>query len=954
MNKENISSLTEKQKEIFQSKSRKDVIHCKKYLPQSDNLTYRSIAPESQNQFLKNISLTKRKSVTFIKSHILTSNEEEQKSVEILNDKLKLAKECYIRIHKNNSQKQKSKMKIEFHETLLNASFVKKYANNGDDSNYYDILQILAKPFINRDKFDNEKLLNFLLKTKIQEKLKTDLLISNLSIQKLYKYIMPYFSSKIYNFNDTIYYEGEESDNIYIILDGSVATYKIEKKEEILSCEEYYLYLADNYLEYKRQQKISYENKNEINLNEFIDEYLIFQIDEENKELYPLLALNDLDKMRQIIFKIKFQKFLSEKKVEEIKDLFHEYHYSNDYLNYNEVIESKISLSRYMQNLSRSFQKNEIFYKKLFSPLKHKVKLMKFIKVQNLEKYDYFGNFELLNYSPIREETIKCNSKKCLLLTINKKIYGYNLYLDLKKNIEKDLDIFHRDYLFKDVPKINFEQKIYSHFQINNFFKGQTIFNQNESINEFIFIKEGILEISLQNLSFNDLNEEIIELWNYLNKKAKEFKLNIKEFIDFDLVLDIDNKKKQKYKEVLNRKQNFILSHSEKGFFGGYETFFGLRSLITGTVVSDQCKIFSYNFEKYKKDFNEASFKINENLKNISFDILKNILERMITVYNSYWKLNNDHLNLENIEKENEIEQIRNCAKKKIQNNSKKIKNLFPTIKINQLAKELTNNSNNFINNSNEKENYISADNKYINKFSKSLWTEKESQSNLKINLIHNCRNFTTNLSNTKTYINSINDPFNLQKNSSNVIGINKNKDIENNLFVEPYYQKNLLKSFKCAMDAQHSKHKKEIKKIFCPPIIANPKKTLGYENFNDEKEDKDYNFNLLKLNSNEKKNKRAEKRTRNYLNKSENKKNLNLSRIEKELKNQLALMTISNTSTKNIKRENKNILDIKNAQLQILKFRRNKKPEFLDKKLYSETYNTKSIGKNTFKRIYS
>ena len=954
MDKEDKSSPATKNIYLFQSNSKKDVIRCNYYtqeksLHQSNIQTYQSIPPHSKNHFIQNLHLIKRKSVSAVKSNILSYNEKEQNNIEKREKKLKLAKECYNRHHKNNFQKQKSKIKMEFIETLLDDSFIKKYAD-GDDTNFYYILQILTKPYNNRNKNDNEKLLNFLLRTKIQEKLKTDCLISNLSIQKLYKYMMPYISSKIYDFNDTIYYEGEESDNIYIILDGNVTVYKIEKSEEILSCEEYYLYLSDNYLAYKKQLKISHENKNENFLNEFIDEFLIYQIVEENKELYPLYSLDDLNKMREIIFKINLYKFLLEKKASKIQELFHDYHYSYDHLKYNEIIESKIPLSRYMQLLSKSFKKNELFYRKISSPLKHKVKLMKFVKVENLGKYDYFGNFELINYSPFREETVRCNSKKCLLLSINKNLYGYDLYLKQKKIREKDLENFNKDYLFKDTTKFNFEQKVYSHFQINNFFKGQRIFNQNEPIKDFIFIKEGILEISLQNYSFNDLNDKITELWNFLNKKAKEFKINIKEFLDFDLILYIDDKKKQKYKEVLNRKQNFILSHSEKGFYGGYETFFSMNSLVTGTVVSEQCRIYTYNFEKYK-DSNEASFRINENLKNCSLDILKNILKRMITVYNSYWKLKDDHLHLENIEKENEIEEIKNYEKKRSRSNSKKIKNLFATIKINELAKELTNKPNNL--NNNENENTIN--NKFNNNtLSKSVFTKKDPRNSMQHNF-NSTRNvnYYKNIFNTKTYYSNMHNDVSLkQKNSAN---INNNKYIENNVLTERYNKKNLLRNFKFAMDAQHAKHKKEHKKVFCPPILAIPQKALAYKIFNDEKEDNDfdYNFHFSKTTYNKIKNKKIEVKMDNnmYKSENENKKNFNLLQIEKEFQNQIFSMTARKKVISNKIKENKTNFDIKNARLKIIQLRR-KKSLSMDKKLQSETYNFKSIRNTKFKGI--
>ena len=130
---------------------------------------------------------------------------------------------------------------------------------------------------------------------------------------------------------------------------------------------------------------------------------------------------------------------------------------------------------------------------------------------------------------------------------------------------------------------------------------------------------------------------------------------------------------------------NFIFSLNKKGFFGEYECFFGIPSLLTGIVVSENSEVYVYPFEKYKK-LNIHSTSLQDKLRKFSFNKLINILKRMYNIYNSYWRIlfsqytdklnedmnknnnnniqinsnlaNNDNLNINNISSNNII--IRN------------------------------------------------------------------------------------------------------------------------------------------------------------------------------------------------------------------------------------------------------------------------------------------------------
>ena len=80
---------------------------------------------------------------------------------------------------------------------------------------------------------------------------------------------------------------------------------------------------------------------------------------------------------------------------------------------------------------------------------KNLIKKLKYVQTHYLEEYDYFGNFELIETKPIRNETARCESSKTLLLAINKKNYS-TLINDNEKNIrEKELEKFHNSFFFE-------------------------------------------------------------------------------------------------------------------------------------------------------------------------------------------------------------------------------------------------------------------------------------------------------------------------------------------------------------------------------------------------------------------------------------------------------------------------------------------------------------------------
>ena len=813
---------------------------------------------------------------------------------------IKILKEIYLKNNTGFLYNTEEKKLSEYQEKVLDYYSVEKYLLGAYDIELQKILHILITPNEERTEVDCNTLLSFLTKIKFNETLKSDMLITDLSMPELFEYFKPYISGKVYNFMDTIYYRREKSNNLYIVLYGSIGQYKLEKYEEELTCEDYFNFLSDCYNLYeeemqlgelltekdnpKKSYKISTKSikdfltgKSNVNNNkkeeekkeerqkdlndssfeddnkeQYIDHYLICQMIEENKEIYPLRDISDLVRLKKIIFKLRLYILLTESSVKDAEILYIIYEFPTTYLNFDRVLNKTITVQKYVEILSNNFKNYDYFYLKLLGNEKNKVKLMKYIKAtKNLEPYSQFGNYELNDLRAKRDLTVRCESEKCILFTLDKKMYSLAIYNAQKKKREQDIETMHNTYLFKILSKKYFNNKIFSVFRIKNLFKGAVFIKQYEPMNNFIFIKEGILELSLQNASFNEFHQLISEVKDIIIKKAKELKMNQKDLFDFEPEVDSKtNLHINTIKGILKQKHNFLFHRNENGIFGDFEFFFEIPSILTATVVSEKCLYYQYDYEKYKQLIQET-YLLNESLKINSFLKLKSLLKRMIMVYNSYW-----HLSLEQLEKKlKEKEDLfynENIVEEKEVNNkkslslSKNIKNIpffnshlsnrynyknlnigseSPFNKI-HLFKGFENTTNVNIFNIYRSHNFNNVENSTNFKF--------KMNNNLNKNLIdiNNIPYFMyKNTGNSRQKIkikNQVNKTLNfIDKNrkqdislETNKISDNEKNEISNYKSINGEdYQKKLIESFKQEMESQRMKRKKVAKKIFLPPL---------------------------------------------------------------------------------------------------------------------------------------
>ena len=530
-----------------------------------------------------------------------------------------------------------------------------------NDKDIQDLYIILKKSNKERKKKDTVDIFLFLLKTKIKDFLKSDLLYTEYNLDILYNFINPYISGDIFHSGEMIYSYGEEAENIYIILKGCIGQYKLVESKELLACEDYYSYLSDKFQHFKKTMiEQSDDNKSiYINEKEYIDIHLLRKMVSINKDIFPLYSFDDIEDLKKIVLGIKIYTKLLENKTAEINDMFQKFNFPLSFLNYDKFLNNDITIFNYIKYLSKRIKQREQFYMKfLGKTTEYKVKLMKYVKVEVLKPYDYFGNFEMIDTKPFRNDAARCESDYTVLMCINKQLYSKVINNIQKNKREKEIIFLHNHFYFKNINRIYFESKMFIKYKIDNYLKGNILINQGEQLNNFIFVREGTIETSINNISLLELANKIKSLQDFIIGKAKEYDINAKNIIDFDISLNHKTSLKFELIEgILKQKQNFILSRVERGCFGEYEYYFNTPSFVTETIISKNGKVYFYDYENFKK-VNEEVHAFNEILKETSFNKLKSILKRMVTIYNSSFKFNMKQIEKKIIEKENILKNL--------------------------------------------------------------------------------------------------------------------------------------------------------------------------------------------------------------------------------------------------------------------------------------------------------
>ena len=555
-------------------------------------------------------------------------------------------------------------------------------SRRNNDDEIRNILNIVEKKYFERNEKENNDLYRFFKSTYISDKLKSDILEANISVRKLCDLIGQFISAQIFNKNDNIYIVEEKSEIIYILLRGNIGLYNLDISYEEMTFEEYLNYLYKLKKKINEKKNLNEENKTNDNDNinpekEFIDDFLLLNMIEDNKSFYSIRKHSDIEKIEEILFKIKIYLDCNDNNGENLIEIYNIYGYPYTKYNYQDVIDGKITFSQFRYNFKSRFGKREYYYFNQFNPSKNKIKKLKYVLSNYLEEYDYFGNFELIENKPVRNETARCESSKSLLLAINKKSYA-SLINDEQKNIrDKELEKFHTSFFFRKLNKNFFNEKIYTQFKIIDIFIGDELFKENDIFNNFYIVKEGILEISMNNYSILELKNIILQLYQNIKKYVQmNFILKEKMIHSFNIV-----------KDALNLKRKFLVFTSEKGLYGDYELYFNMPSLFTASVISKKVTLFLYSYEKFNILYNEV-YALQEGLKYSAIHKIEKIIERLVSIYNSYFiKIENEFTRKQQ-EQNDVLPENENIVKNSFKNISKSIYDLK------KFSKHIKNNSN--------------------------------------------------------------------------------------------------------------------------------------------------------------------------------------------------------------------------------------------------------------------
>ena len=210
-------------------------------------------------------------------------------------------------------------MKLNSENELISMKKFPKYKYFKDEL-IKKILKIIDKDYHRRNKDENSEIYTFFVYSGIIDKLKSDFLYTNYTPRQLVELISQFISFQIYVKNDIIYTIEEKAEMIYIILRGNVGLYQIEVSEEKMTFEDYILYLY-------RQKKIFDINKNRVfeddndKEKEFVDDYLLKNMVEENKKIYHIKNFSDIDIFMDIIFLIYLFKDCHDNEGERLMEL---------------------------------------------------------------------------------------------------------------------------------------------------------------------------------------------------------------------------------------------------------------------------------------------------------------------------------------------------------------------------------------------------------------------------------------------------------------------------------------------------------------------------------------------------------------------------------------------------------------------------------------------------------
>ena len=174
-----------------------------------------------------------------------------------------------------------------------------------------------------------------------------------------------------------------------------------------------------------------------------------------------------------------------------------------------------------------------------------KLTIFKYFEITKKLEGEIFGELALQHEDNKRTATMIV-TKDSTFGYISKSDYNLSLKtIEIKKR-KRDINFIMSFSLFGEKSWVNFEKQYFNFFKKENLVSGQTIINQNESIENIYFIMKGQIEISTK-LSIHDITEII---------KQKNKRINLENCEKIEFVKDDNEKYEKDDIESINKTEN--------------------------------------------------------------------------------------------------------------------------------------------------------------------------------------------------------------------------------------------------------------------------------------------------------------------------------------------------------------------------------------------------------------
>ena len=274
-----------------------------------------------------------------------------------------------------------------------------------------DLIDIVNTKLRDRTKVQLAQLNTFFISTNIAHVLKNDMQLGEITLDTLLFFLTQFIEIKTYEKEDVIYFEGDKGEFIYVLLQGSISTYKIVMNETEMNAVEYYHSLMEINHPFVLQKTI-----------------------EENSEVFPINKVEDVANMNEIIYKVILILKAYNGDIEGVKDMLNLKNLPMETFDFISVLKEEETIEEFYQDQASMMNEAEMFYFKILADsTKKEIKLCEFQLITNLDVNKYFGNYKLGNFDHLRNETAISN-KISIVLAINRRLYSTCiLTIEIKK-----------------------------------------------------------------------------------------------------------------------------------------------------------------------------------------------------------------------------------------------------------------------------------------------------------------------------------------------------------------------------------------------------------------------------------------------------------------------------------------------------------------------------------------